>query len=262
LDILHHILPYIKYHFTAATKYDVHSPFLYNFITQVVEDKTHYKSYNDLQKLFSALNKNNSTLHIEDLGAGTTYEKSKVKTVAAVFNNTALKGKYGKLLFRIVNYYKPSAILELGTGLGIATSYMALANTNAAITTIEGSAEIAAVAKENFKQSNINNISLIEGNFDNILPAFIKQHQNIDFALMDGNHRYESTINYFNQLLKLCHNDTIIIIDDIHWSEEMQKAWNEIAQHTAVTLSLDFYKIGIIFFRKEFKVKQHFAIRY
>ncbi len=262
MDILHHILPYIKYYFTAATKYDVHSPFLYNFITQVVEDKTHYEAYDVLENLFSELNNNVTVLDIEDLGAGSTYGVSTKKTVAKVFNNTAFKGKYGRLLFRIINYYKPSVMLELGTGLGIASSYMALANAGGTITTIEGSTAIAAVAKENFARCGINNIRLVEGNFNETLPVFIQQHQSIDFALIDGNHRYESTLKYFNQLLPLCHNNTIIIFDDIRWSSEMFKAWNEISRHPDVTLSLDLYKTGIVFFRKEFKVKQHFAIKY
>jgi predicted O-methyltransferase YrrM len=262
LDIIHHILPYIKYYFTAATKYDVHSPFLFNFITEVVEDKKHYEAYDTLEKLFSELDNNNTILEIEDLGAGSTYGMSTKKSVAQVFNNTAFKGKYGKLLFRIINYYKPSEILELGTGFGIATSYMALANTQASITTIEGSATIAKVTKCVFASLDLNNISLIEGDFDLTLPAFIEQHKSIDLALIDGNHRYESTVKYFQQLLPLCHNNTIIIFDDIRWSAEMLQAWHDISEHTSVSLSLDLYKIGIIFFRKEFKVKQHFAIRF
>ena len=262
MDIIHHILPYTKYYFTAYTKYDVHSPFLYNFITEVVEDKSHYEAYDELKKLFSELDSNNSILDIEDLGAGSTYGASKNKTVAKIFNNTAFKGKYGKLLFRIVNYYKPSTILELGTGLGIAASYMALANAQANITTIEGSAAIAHVTKEIFASLDIENIRLIEGDFDKVLPNFIEQHNSIDLALIDGNHKYASTFKYFNQLLQLCHNNTIIIFDDIRWSNEMLQAWQEIVQHSSVTLSLDLYKIGIIFFRKEFKIKQHFVIRY
>jgi predicted O-methyltransferase YrrM len=127
---------------------------------------------------------------------------------------------------------------------------------------LEGSAEIANIAKENFKTLELGNIKLIEGSFDNTLPAVLYQLSTVDFAFIDGNHRREPTENYFHWLLVKSNNDSIFIFDDIHWSEEMEKAWNNIKEHAAVRCSIDLFFIGIILFRQEFKEKQHFRIRY
>ena len=81
-------------------------------------------------------------------------------------------------------------------------------------------------------------------------------------AYVDGNHRYEPTIRYFQLLLSHAHNDTILIFDDIHWSAEMEKAWKEIQQHPSVRCTVDLFYLGFVFLRDEFKVPQHFVVRF
>jgi predicted O-methyltransferase YrrM len=103
---------------------------------------------------------------------------------------------------------------------------------------------------------------LIKGNFDETLSSQISKLAVVDFAFVDGNHRQKPTLNYFNQLLEKANENSIFIFDDIHWSNEMEEAWKEIQQHPSVTLSIDLFFIGIVFFRKEQKVPQHFLIRF
>ena len=86
--------------------------------------------------------------------------------------------------------------------------------------------------------------------------------EKINLAFIDGNHRKEPTLHYFSELLKKSTNDSIFIFDDIHWSSEMEEAWNLIQQHDSVTLTVDLFFIGLVFFSTDFKVKQHFTIRF
>jgi predicted O-methyltransferase YrrM len=102
----------------------------------------------------------------------------------------------------------------------------------------------------------------MRGNFDNLLPPVIAQLSSIDLAYIDGNHRYQPTVNYFHQFLSKAGNQTILIFDDVHWSEEMEKAWEEIKAHPAVQCTIDIFFLGFVFFREEFKVKQNFVIRF
>jgi predicted O-methyltransferase YrrM len=127
---------------------------------------------------------------------------------------------------------------------------------------VEGSKEIAKLAKQNFGALELQNIELKEGNFDNELSSVIYHLSSIDFAFIDGNHRQEPTERYFHQLLTKINNDSILVFDDIHWSLEMEAAWETIKNHSAVSCSIDLFFIGIVFFRKEFKEKQHFVIRF
>ena len=188
--------------------------------------------------------------------------KTNQRTVSSIARNAAKSKKLGQLLFRMVKFYQPSTILELGTSLGITSSYLALANQDARMITMEGSKEIAEAARKNFRNLEIRNLEIVEGNFDDKLSSAITQLSSIDFVFIDGNHRKEPTERYFKELLAKMNKDSILVFDDIHWSNEMEAAWETIKNNAAVTCSIDLFFIGIVFFRKEFKEKQDFAIRF
>ena len=166
------------------------------------------------------------------------------------------------LLFMMIRHLRANSILELGTSLGITTAYLASAHPNTRVITIEGSESIAAVAAENFKKLHLKNIELVVGNFDHELKKICDERQKFDLIFIDGNHREVPTINYFNTVLPFCHNDTVLMFDDIHWSEEMQEAWEYIKNHEKVTCTIDIFEMGIVFLRKEFRQKQHMQITY
>jgi predicted O-methyltransferase YrrM len=166
------------------------------------------------------------------------------------------------LMYRLAMYYKPQTIIELGTSLGITTAYLATGSPGADVYTIEGSAAINQVAKQHFRELGLKNIKDCVGNFDDKLPEILSRLQRVDLVYIDGNHRYEPTVHYFSQLLPHSGNDTILVFDDIHWSPEMEQAWEEIKSHPSVRCSVDLFFIGFVFFRAEFKVPRHFAVRF
>jgi len=257
-------LKYLRYYFSASNSkgHGMHSPFVFEFITQVLNDKTNYPAYSQAENLRQQLLKDQALLRVEDFGAGSVVDKSNHRSIASIAKNAAKPSKFGQLLYRMVRRYQPKTILELGTSLGITTSYLSLAKPDAMITTVEGSASIAEIARQNFKTLQLQNVAVQEGSFDQTLSAVILNLSSIDFAFIDGNHRREPTERYFNQLLPVTHNDSILIFDDIHWSTGMEQAWETIQQHPAVRCTIDLFFIGIVLFRQEFKEKQHFKIRF
>ncbi|HVZ25796.1 MAG TPA: class I SAM-dependent methyltransferase, partial [Sediminibacterium sp.] len=166
------------------------------------------------------------------------------------------------LLFRMVHYYAPSQVLELGTSLGITTAYLASANPLGQITTLEGAPAIAAKAQTHFNQLGLSNIRLVAGNFDETLPSVLNDLGKVDMAFIDGNHRFTPTVAYFEQLLPYVGESGFLVFDDIHWSSEMEAAWKKIQAHPQVTLTIDLFFVGIVFFRPEQKIPQHFSIRF
>jgi len=253
---------YLQYYFTSSNGkgHGTHSPFVFEFITKVLNDKTVYSEYERVERLRNQLLNDNSILNVEDFGAGSSVSKTNQRTVSSIARNAAKSKKLGQLLFRMVKFYQPSTILELGTSLGITSSYLALANQDARMITMEGSKEIAEAARKNFRNLEIRNLEIVEGNFDDKLSSAITQLSSIDFVFIDGNHRKEPTERYFKELLAKMNKDSILVFDDIHWSNEMEAAWEAIKNNAAVTCSIDLFFIGIVFFRKEFKEKQDFAI--
>ena len=255
---------YFRYYFTAASGkgHGIHSPFVFEFITKVLNDDHPHAVFARIEELRKKMLLDDTIIEVDDFGAGSAVSKSAQRTITSIAKNAVKAKKYSQLLFRMVNNYKPSNILELGTSLGITTAYLASANPEAKVITIEGARVIAARAGENFKTLGLNNIQIIEGNFDQQLSTVVQHLPSVDFAFIDGNHRQEPTERYLRQLMPKLHGDSIVVFDDIHWSHEMEAAWKNIKNLPAVQCSIDLFFLGIVFFRKEFGEKQHFNIRF
>lgn len=249
---------YLKFLKTSTNQHGVHSPFVFKLVTQCFYDKTTYNAYKTIKDYRNQLLKNKQSITVKDFGAGSRVFKTNQRPISKIAKNAGITNKRAQLLYRITNYLKINSILELGTSLGMATASMALANPKASILTIEGCPETASVAKSQFKTFSLHNIDLRIGQFENELEKL--QNQTFDLIYIDGNHQKESTLNYFNQLLKHIHNDSILIFDDIHWSSGMTEAWETIKQHEKVTITIDTFFWGMVFFRKE-QAKEHFTIR-
>lgn len=255
---------YIHHYINASNSkgHGVHSPFVFNFIKFIKNDRKQYPCYKSIEKLRGALLKNNNWIEVEDFGAGSTVLKTKKRRIDKMAASSLKPKKFAQLLFRMVQYYQPQTIVELGTSFGITSSYMACGNKTAKLFTLEGAPSIANIATANFESLNLKNIELKTGEFTGTLPELFQQVAVIDFAFIDGNHREGPTLKYFETILLKATPGTILVFDDIHWSAGMEAAWETIKAHPSVTLSIDLFFIGIVFFRPEFKVKQHFALRF
>lgn len=254
----------IEYFIKAKHKggHGIHSPFVFELTTGVIENNKLYYAYEYLADIRYTLGHDKTIIEINDLGAGAEKNASRKISIKDVLHKSTVSPKYAKLLFRLVNHFQPQHILELGTSVGVSTACMAFARKKTDIYTIEGCQRLSAIAQKVFEVYNLKNIHQFIGNFDNLLADVLNEMKTVDFAFIDGNHRYEPTLRYFKQILPYTHSNTVLIFDDIYWSEEMTKAWNEIKKHNAVSLSIDLFQFGIVFFRTQNKETEHFCIRF
>ena len=213
---------YLHYYFTASNGkgHGTHSPFVFDFIVNVLNDKKKYDCYERIEAVRQQLKRDSSIIEVEDFGAGSTVIKSDKRIIKDIANSSLKSPKFAQLLFRIVQYYKPENILELGTSFGITTAYLACGNPDAKVFTCEGASQIASIAQNNFKQLSINNTALFQGDFVRTLPGLLSANKKIDFVFIDGNHRKEPTLQYFQRLLTHSGNNTILIFDDIPKQEK------------------------------------------
>ena len=253
------IYRYIIHRLKAVNEHRVDSPFIFNLVANVIYVNQGYYSYKKIEKLREQLLVSNNKIRCADMGAGSAITSN--KTVGSIAKHSAKSAKQAQLLFRIVNFFQPETIIELGTSLGVSTAYLASANSKTPVITIEGCEEAAEIAKQNFKHLKLKNIEQLVGNFDEVFPKLLKNRKKIDLVYIDGNHRKQPTINYFQQCLEKVNEDSVIIFDDIYWSDEMMQAWEEIKNDTQVTVTIDLFYMGIVLFRKE-QTKQHFMIRF
>ena len=255
---------YIHYYLTAANGkgHGIHSPLVFNFITHILNDKRFFYAYDYVERLRAHLLINNTPIEVQDYGAGSSIIASRTRTIKDIARWSLKSPKYAQLLFRMVHYYQPQTIVELGTSFGTTTAYLATANPTSEVFTFEGAETIATLAKQHFAYLNLHNIHLITGNFDSTVQPALQKMRHVDLAFIDGNHRKEPTLNYFNWLLPYAQSASIFVFDDIHWSAEMEEAWRIIQSHSSVTCSIDLFFIGIVFFTPDIKVKQNFSIRF
>ncbi len=235
----------------------MHSPFVYDLVTKCFNDKTKYPEYEILKSHRKALRSDTSMVEMKDFGQGSRVFKGNARKVSAVVKNAGMKKKRQKLLFRLAKYFKSETVLELGTSLGLGTVALSLSNEFSAINTVEGCPNTLSKAQEYFEKFNLHNIQIHQELFSEFLENTSTQ---FDLIFIDGDHNGERTLGYFNSLLKKVHNDSVIIFDDIYWSKDMTVAWQKIITNENVTVSIDTFQWGLVFFRKE-QPKQHFVIR-
>jgi predicted O-methyltransferase YrrM len=254
---------YLQYWLTSSNGkgHGVHSPFVFDFIKNVLNDKKEKTCYAEIEAIRKQLLQNKNKIEVLDFGAGSTVEHTQNRIIANIAASSLKSPKYAQLIHRIAAYYHQKNIVELGTSLGVTAAYLAKSG-EVSLVTFEGAPSISEIARRNFEKMGIKNVRIIEGNIDNTLPAFSKTAGKIDLGFIDGNHRQNPTLQYFQNLKDICHDHSILIFDDIHWSKEMEAAWELIKKDKEVTLSIDLFFIGLVFFRKDFKVKQHFTIRF
>lgn len=251
---------YANYLAKAKNRHGIHSPFVYELLDKVIYDKHGYPAYDTVKTIRNQLLSRTDEIVITDLGAGSTVNRSNRRKVSDIAKNSAKAGKWGELLFRLSKRFKPETMIELGTSLGIGSLYQLLGNPTGTLVTFEGCPNTAAIAKEQFQTAGIDP-TMVQGNFDDTLQPFLESIEKLDWAFIDGNHQKEPTIRYFEQCLEKCHNDSVLLFDDIYWSKGMAEAWENIKAHERVNVTLDLFQVGIVFLRKE-QPKQHFIIRY
>lgn len=251
------LFSWLRHRLTASNTlgHGIHSPYLYNMVRFVVYDENAYYCFRDIERERRRLLASSEVLQVEDFGTGASGNR-RVASIAAV---SLMPAREAQILFRIVNFLHPSVVLELGTSLGITAAYLSVAAGQGRVLTMEGCAATARVAEKLFGKLNLRNISQITGNIDNTLEDALHAAGQVDFALLDANHTKAATLRYFDALLPFCHEKTVVVLDDIHYSPDMEGAWQAVRHNPRVTATMDFYHFGILFFdphlmRKNYKL--------
>lgn len=252
---------YIHYLWHAKSRHGIHSPFVYTLVEDYLYQDIDLTISAPIEEVRKHLLQDTSQINHLDLGAGSRIKRKGNLRVKDLAKTSIKPYKFAKLIAQIPQYINAHCIIELGTSLGVTTLYLSKLNPKAQIYTIEGSIEVAEIAQKQFDQLDAKNIQLIHGDFDVQFPALLSRVKKPDVIYIDGNHTYEATMHYFELCSKYSNNNTLIIFDDINWSEGMRKAWNNIKNYSRTTLCLDFFHLGVVSFNPNFS-KEYFQIRY
>ncbi|MFZ6663066.1 O-methyltransferase [Peijinzhouia sedimentorum] len=244
----------IQHWLKAVDEQSLHSPSLFQ-LYQILAKKNS-ASFDEIEKIRKQLREDKQTIEVTDLGAGSKMKLSNKRKISSIAKSSLNTAFWSETIFNLIEHFKPSTIVELGTSLGINTLYLASANPNAKTISFEGCPEIARIALSNFNKFPNLDIQIIQGNIDQTLPLLLQKQADCSFFYIDANHTYEATKRYFELIISNSTADSILIFDDIHWSSGMHRAWQEIVQHPKAQLSIDLFKIGLIFTNPELPKSQ------
>jgi predicted O-methyltransferase YrrM len=259
-EMLFQIKSYLKFLWNSKNEHGVHSPFVFDLVTKCFYYKKIYTEYSILKEYRNSLLQNKNTIEVTDFGAGSRVFKSNIRQISKIAQTAGISSKRAELLFRIVRYFQPTTILEIGTSLGLATSALSLGNAKAKIISLEGCHNTINQCQLQFQKFNFNNVEFINTEFQKYFQNFQLPTSNFQLIYFDGNHSKKATLEYFELLLPTITNNSVWIFDDIHWSSDMEQAWGIIKNYPKVKVTIDTFQWGIVFFRSE-QEKEHFTVR-
>ncbi|MFB6258529.1 MAG: O-methyltransferase [Flavobacteriales bacterium] len=243
----------------ARGRYRIHSPFVHELLENTLRDDSPRPAYRVIEERKNGLQKNRDRISVKDMGAGSKWSKKEKRRIRDIATCSGVDKRYGRLLYRLAERFAPSHAVELGSSLGIGTLYLA-GGCKGSVHSIEGCPNSAAIARESIEQSGFGNATILQGDLQEELPPLLEQLPWIDLMRIDGDHRGSALLHYFERGMEKAHNDTLFILDDIHWSPDMEKAWETLKKDPRVTLTLDLYRMGLLFLRKEQKDPIHLRI--
>jgi len=280
------------YFLAAQNEHGLHSPFVFDLYRNIIKKDGISTDFDRIEAIREQMLQSREKIHVTDYGAGSKVNASPVREIRDIAQNSKKSARLGRLFFRLIEHFGYEYIFDLGTSLGLTTLFLA-ADSKTKVTTFEGCPETAKIADRNFEQFAVykgqgardkreekrskrqeakgnsqpaitnhkSQITTIVGNLDEVLSEQVNAAPKIDFAFFDANHRYEPTVHYFETCLQKAHNDSLFVFDDIHWSAEMEAAWAYIKAHPSVTVTIDLFAVGLVFFRKQ-QPKQDFVLRW
>jgi predicted O-methyltransferase YrrM len=245
------IKSFFRYYSQAITRYQIHSTFVFDWATEALDDDRQYYAFDKAEQMRFMMEQNENTIEVTDFGAGSRVANGSARKVSAIAKSAVTPMRQCEVLFKTIQYFKPKTMLEIGTSLGVAAAYQAAGYTKGQLWTLEGCPNIARIAQQNLMKANVKNTKIVVGEFSKTLPDVLQEIAVLDYVFIDGNHRLEPTLQYFEACLKHAHNDTLFVFDDIHWSAEMEEAWERVKKHPQVTLTIDLFYMGLVWIRKE-----------
>lgn len=252
---------YLHHWLHALNEHSLQAPFVYDLYCNIIKNDQLLPAFQPIEAVRHRLLRCSDQVAISNLGSPSRVSTRATRSVRSVARHGLSSPKFGRLLYRLATYNSSKYLLELGTSLGITTLYLATARPSASVYTLEGGEEIANRAEEVFREQNHANIHLVRGNIDHTLSELLQRMPRVDFAYLDANHRYAPTVAYFEQVVAKTNARSIVVVDDIYWSGEMQRAWRHIRQHPAVTLTIDLFDAGLVFFTP-LSVRQDYVLMF
>jgi len=170
------------------------------------------------------------------------------RTIGTTCRSASVPYHESLLLFKLIRKLEPANCVELGTCLGISASFEAAAlklNGSGFLVTLEGAEVLATLAEGNFNRLGLDNIRVVTGRFQDTLDEVLISSKPIDYVFIDGHHDESATLAYFKKIIPFLAKKSLLVFDDISWSQGMKKAWKMIIADDRVGISVNLQQFGV-----------------
>lgn len=248
----------------SSVGHGVHSPFVYNFLTEVINQQTPPAMVSGAESLRAEMLADRRAIDVTDYGIGTCGRKDPKRVIHDIAANAALSPRNAAMLARIAAAHSTPAggvVLELGTSLGISTLCLSAAAPQNRIITVEGCPSVASVAQENLRKHKVSNVQLINAEFSDALRYLQQQNIRVGLAFIDGNHNGEALLKYFGVIMEMAAENITVVADDIHLNRSMYEGWKKICCNWHEDAIVEMFSFGILF-RKRVLTPGRYKIRH
>ncbi|MBK7912129.1 MAG: class I SAM-dependent methyltransferase [Saprospiraceae bacterium] len=245
--LIQRLFLYSRYYLSAKSIYQMHAPYLFELLQFVYDPDRNYYDFIKIHEASKSLESNYNLIAENDFSK--THQQAGL-SIGAMYKKSGHTLTAYECLYRLVTFIKPKNSLELGASVGMSGLSMALANKYGIHTSVEGNSSLAESTNRLFQNYELNSARCLHSRFDEFLSNNPRSNL-FDFVFIDGDHRYQATLDNFNKLLDMLTEDAVLLIDDIHWSAEMHKAWIELSRHPSIHCSLEMMRWGLLFKSKK-----------
>lgn len=252
LQLAYRLFAYSKHRIKSLISskgYGIHSPFAFYLVTEIINDNSSaYYCYETIEKQRYKCRYNHHKITLKN---GKTYP------ISYLCKRSSTPANDAQLLFKLGLLNRSKNILELGTFMGLGTAYLASISKQSQVISIDHDSSCSALARKNLASLKLLNVQLINDTIDNAINDALVNLKTVDLIFFDGNHQNEATLRYFKKALQFANDKSIFVFHDIHWSKGMNQAWHHIIKHPSISISIERYNMGIVFFDPQYQ-KQHF----
>ncbi|MDR0542638.1 MAG: hypothetical protein LBH19_10595 [Dysgonamonadaceae bacterium] len=209
--------------------FGVHSPFVYNLITKVIEEKSAYYALEEIENFRRQLLKDN------DLSLITARETQ--------------SAAYGALLFRMVNFFKCRNVIEIGSSTGVMGLYLAMASrTRCQCRLLDERQGLAQCIRQFARTHHLSKLQYMEGDYRENIPSLYAELSGADLLFINQLPETMTGSGLMDLCRPLIGRQSILILDGINRSKEMHKIWESLKRDPQSRVMVDLYALGIAFF--------------
>ncbi|MCF8236593.1 MAG: class I SAM-dependent methyltransferase [Saprospiraceae bacterium] len=239
------LIQLFTYYWQARTAYSMHSPLLYSFCREVLDDRRSFYAFEEIEIWRYHLLHESSELHVVDLGAGGQDALDQNRIVSSIAKTSLSPPWKCRYLFRMVLWWKPDLLLEFGTSLGVSTAYLAAASIHTPLITVDGSDSHLQLARKGWNKLGLDHIEEWNLSFQQAIQRIPWDQHGRILIYLDGDHRPARVLEILQTIQEKTRHPFLVIIDDIRWSDDMWAGWQEWRSAFQSGAWLDLYQVGI-----------------